>query len=308
MDDKLALVNAHLLTRTFLAGGLRPSLADLVIYAAVSPAVTAFPIAQHGHFCNLLRWYDHIHHTADPGALFRPASFSKPAFQPPPAAASAAPAAAAKGSAAAAAAAAEAGGKSKGGKADGGAAAAPAAPAAAAAADGSKGGKKKAKGAAAADSASRAPATPAASAGGATGPAVSSSSSNTATAAPSIAAAADGPTVDLLDLRVGQIVSVGRHPNADALYVEEIDLGESQPRQVVSGLVKFVPEDKMLNRRGGHSCLPPCVPCLPPYAWSLGRLCSRVPSCCAASCWRDGCGDAHLLVLLAPLACLQWWW
>lgn len=43
---------------------------------------------------------------------------------------------------------------------------------------------------------------------------------------------------------------MGRHPNADSLYVEEIDLGEpSGPRQVVSGLVKFVPEERMAGRR-----------------------------------------------------------
>jgi hypothetical protein len=34
---------------------------------------------------------------------------------------------------------------------------------------------------------------------------------------------------------VGQIVSVGHHPNADSLYVEEIDLGEGAPRQVGNG-------------------------------------------------------------------------
>lgn len=37
--------------------------------------------------------------------------------------------------------------------------------------------------------------------------------------------------IDQLDIRVGQIVKVDRHPNADSLYVEEIDLGEEQPRQ-----------------------------------------------------------------------------
>jgi aminoacyl tRNA synthase complex-interacting multifunctional protein 1 len=44
--------------------------------------------------------------------------------------------------------------------------------------------------------------------------------------------AGDDPTVDMLDIRVGQIVSVKQHPNADSLYVEEIDLGEDKPRQV----------------------------------------------------------------------------
>ncbi len=37
--------------------------------------------------------------------------------------------------------------------------------------------------------------------------------------------------IDQLDIRVGQIVKVDRHPNADSLYVEEIDLGEEEPRQ-----------------------------------------------------------------------------
>ena len=43
---------------------------------------------------------------------------------------------------------------------------------------------------------------------------------------------AGDPTVDLLDIRVGQILKVSQHPNADSLYVEEIDLGEDKPRQV----------------------------------------------------------------------------
>ena len=38
--------------------------------------------------------------------------------------------------------------------------------------------------------------------------------------------------VSLLNLQVGKIVSVKQHPNADSLYVEEIDLGEEKPRQV----------------------------------------------------------------------------
>lgn len=52
-----------------------------------------------------------------------------------------------------------------------------------------------------------------------------------------------------LDLRVGRIVEVTRHAEADALYVEKIDLGEGTPRQVVSGLVKFIPIEAMANRR-----------------------------------------------------------
>jgi len=48
-----------------------------------------------------------------------------------------------------------------------------------------------------------------------------------------------------LDLRVGRIISCERHPDADSLYVEQIDVGEATPRQVVSGLVRYIPLDQM---------------------------------------------------------------
>jgi len=53
----------------------------------------------------------------------------------------------------------------------------------------------------------------------------------------------EGPVdVSRLDLRVGLIRKAWRHPDADSLYVEEMDLGEeSGPRTVVSGLVKHIP-------------------------------------------------------------------
>jgi len=51
-----------------------------------------------------------------------------------------------------------------------------------------------------------------------------------------------------LDIRIGKIVEVSRHPDAEKLYVEKIDVGEPSPRTIVSGLVDFVPEEKMLNR------------------------------------------------------------
>lgn len=54
--------------------------------------------------------------------------------------------------------------------------------------------------------------------------------------------------VGRLDLRVGKIIEVSKHPDADSLYLEKIDCGESNPRTVVSGLVKFVPIEEMQNR------------------------------------------------------------
>ncbi|KAL3681854.1 hypothetical protein R1sor_024810 [Riccia sorocarpa] len=52
-----------------------------------------------------------------------------------------------------------------------------------------------------------------------------------------------------LNIRVGLITKVQKHPDADSLYVEEIDVGEAVPRTVVSGLVKFIPIEEMQNRR-----------------------------------------------------------
>ena len=66
--------------------------------------------------------------------------------------------------------------------------------------------------------------------------------------------AKEEPTVDYLDIRVGKILEVGPHPDADALYVEKIELGEAEPRTVVSGLRKFVSEDDMMNRMVAVVC------------------------------------------------------
>lgn len=51
-----------------------------------------------------------------------------------------------------------------------------------------------------------------------------------------------------LDFRVGKIIEVSKHPDAESLYLEKIDCGEPQPRTVVSGLVKFVPIEEMKDR------------------------------------------------------------
>jgi len=51
-----------------------------------------------------------------------------------------------------------------------------------------------------------------------------------------------------LDLRVGRIVEVSRHPDAEKLYVEKVDIGEDEPRQILSGLVDHVPLSGMQDR------------------------------------------------------------
>lgn len=64
------------------------------------------------------------------------------------------------------------------------------------------------------------------------------------------APATEEPPVDFgrLDLRVGKIIEVSKHPDADSLYVEKIECGEARPRTVVSGLVKFIPIEQMQDR------------------------------------------------------------
>lgn len=57
-----------------------------------------------------------------------------------------------------------------------------------------------------------------------------------------------------LDLRVGCIISAKKHPDADSLYVEEVDVGEASPRTVVSGLVKHIPLEQMQNRMAVLLC------------------------------------------------------
>ncbi|KAL5849188.1 hypothetical protein ACOSQ3_007247 [Xanthoceras sorbifolium] len=46
---------------------------------------------------------------------------------------------------------------------------------------------------------------------------------------------------NMLDIRVGRIIKAWRHDEADSLYVEEVDVGESQPRIICSGLVNYIP-------------------------------------------------------------------
>ncbi|XP_077611914.1 aminoacyl tRNA synthase complex-interacting multifunctional protein 1 isoform X3 [Crocuta crocuta] len=64
------------------------------------------------------------------------------------------------------------------------------------------------------------------------------------------AGSADSKPIDVsrLDLRVGCIITARKHPDADSLYVEEVDVGETVPRTVVSGLVNHVPLEQMQNR------------------------------------------------------------
>jgi methionine--tRNA ligase beta chain len=68
-------------------------------------------------------------------------------------------------------------------------------------------------------------------------------------AAPAAGAAPDLPDIARVDLRVGQIVKVWPHPDAEKLYCEEIDVGEDKPRQIASGLRPYYTQEQMAGRR-----------------------------------------------------------
>jgi methionyl-tRNA synthetase len=52
-----------------------------------------------------------------------------------------------------------------------------------------------------------------------------------------------------LDLRVGTILECSRHPNADKLLRILVDLGEEQPRQILSGIAEFFAPEALVGQQ-----------------------------------------------------------
>ena len=64
------------------------------------------------------------------------------------------------------------------------------------------------------------------------------------------AGTADAQTeLSKLEIRVGVVVSAERHGSADALYVEQVDVGEGAHRRVVSGLAKHMSLEELVGRK-----------------------------------------------------------
>jgi methionine--tRNA ligase beta chain len=60
----------------------------------------------------------------------------------------------------------------------------------------------------------------------------------------------DQPDFTKMDIRVGKIVKVWNHPEADKLFCEQIDVGEeSGPREIASGLREYYTLDDMQDRK-----------------------------------------------------------
>lgn len=260
-EAQLIKVNQRLQCKVYLVGH-SVSLADLVLFATLYRALANIPSAQIiDRYPSLFRWFDFLQHTVDPAGHYKRVDVRKPKFQQAPAP----PAPVAKAEKAKAA--------------DAQPTTSSTSTTTAQSVKESKGAKAKSTSAAAGSSKERVDAVPAAAKTAASGHATDAATpaatpanvGKTDGTAPSEATtpkqdgaskkqkgkeapaaakkAGDDPTIDMLDIRVGQIVSVKQHPNADSLYVEEIDLGEDKPRQIVSGLVKFVPVEQMQNRR-----------------------------------------------------------
>ncbi|KAL7421128.1 G4 quadruplex nucleic acid binding protein [Cryptotrichosporon argae] len=227
----LAKLDARLTPVTYLSGE-QPSDADVALYCRLHPAIAAAPASQHPTYPSVLRYFLHVQSLAP----VRAAQHEHPNAYPPldvdvaslPAPARAAPAPkvkkdkkgdAAKGEGKAEGVVAQATGAVAGAA---GAAAAVAGQAAEAVKEAvvgkadkkDKGDKKEKK-----EKTPKAPKAP--------------------------APEPSGPLPSMIDMRVGKVLDVKRHPDADSLYVESIDVGEPEPRQVCSGLVKYMTEDEI---------------------------------------------------------------
>ena len=68
---------------------------------------------------------------------------------------------------------------------------------------------------------------------------------------PAAPAVPEGPFADFrkMEIKVGEVVSVGDHPEAEKLYVLKIDLGEDEPRQIVTNLKTVYSREQMEGRK-----------------------------------------------------------
>jgi len=208
-DVNLKRLNDHLMDRVYLVGR-SVTLADLIVYVSVHPDAVTFPKAQYGMFCNLLRWHDFVQDTVDSTSVLKPVKRKLPAFD------FSAP-------------------QKKTPLAD----------------------KTSGRDGAAVDN------EPSENSGtGKEGTKVTPTTDGKPEETtskkkqqkekkekqPKEAKKKEDPRIDMLDLRIGKIQSVKAHPDADSLYIEEIDVGEEKPRQIISGLKKFMSEEAMQGR------------------------------------------------------------
>jgi len=52
-----------------------------------------------------------------------------------------------------------------------------------------------------------------------------------------------------VDIRVGTILEVKPHPNADKLLILKIDEGKEEPRQLVAGIKAYYSEEELIGKQ-----------------------------------------------------------
>ncbi|KII61736.1 Aminoacyl tRNA synthase complex-interacting multifunctional protein 1 [Thelohanellus kitauei] len=62
------------------------------------------------------------------------------------------------------------------------------------------------------------------------------------------------PHFGRLKVLVGKIIDIKKHPEADSLFVETVDVGEVQPRTICSGLVGKVPIENLDQKLALFCC------------------------------------------------------
>ncbi|MGN0008091.1 MAG: methionine--tRNA ligase [Desulfovibrionaceae bacterium] len=67
--------------------------------------------------------------------------------------------------------------------------------------------------------------------------------------APAAGGAIDFEQFKAVDMRIGTVVAAEKHPNADRILCLKIDLGEEQPRQILSGLAEFYAPEALVGRQ-----------------------------------------------------------
>ena len=70
--------------------------------------------------------------------------------------------------------------------------------------------------------------------------------------APDIAPEKTFATIDdfqKIEIRLGTVLSVDIVEGADKLYILKVDLGEEEPRQILSGIREFVQPDVLLDKQ-----------------------------------------------------------
>lgn len=219
--DKL---NQDLSQKSVLLGdGLKPSAADIVVFATVQASVCRIIDSELQKYLHVLRWMDYIQNIIDFGTTLQKINVTKSTFDPP----------------------------SHQKKADKG----DAEPSSKKAVSGQKiadksNGSADPKKAAVETKAPKDKDTTAKNSKPSGEKKVQEKSAGSTTEkAPEKTAEKDSEcSISILNIQVGLIRKAWKHPSADSLLVEEIDLGDGNVRQVVSGLAKYCSPDDLTNR------------------------------------------------------------